>query len=97
MPINSVEEAVTKHLTVSTRHLCMNALKYLELEQDTAMDYYKMDEYGWFVYLAFAKTELLRDIPVSLLTFFVLAKEQGCNLLILDTEADILEDYPVYR
>lgn len=88
--------SVRKYLDVSTSHLSLSGRIFLanpEKHSDSLVVYPK--NYGWII--LYWDNGYRNDIPSCLRAVFNEAEKQGCDLVILDRDAEVLAGLPTYR
>lgn len=87
---------ITKMLTLSTAHIPESIAKSLETEPETdnfGLSVYPF-AYGFWIFIP--DYGLRETIPKPLAACLRLAKENGCEWLRLDCDAEPLDELPVY-
>ena len=89
---------ISKILTISTAHITEETARLLDLEpknNDMWLTVYNKSNFGWFMYVHKDLDD--RNIPDDLRKCLEFAKENDCDWLCLDCDADIVDGLDEYE
>lgn len=91
---------ITKCLTISTAHIRQSTQDLLDKEiKKTTIEgivVYAKEDYGWFIYLYPEMDHFATTAPADLKACIDLAIKNDCQMLCLDSDAEILDCLPHY-
>lgn len=92
---------ISKMITVSTAHITEKTAKELHYAAEmmgSSIDVcvYEKKEYGFFIHVS-DDWESECEIPSDLMDCIKLARNNGCEWLCLDRDAEIESELPVYK
>ena len=92
---------IQKILTISTSHIKPETSFKLANNHKTSeipVTVYSKGDFGWFIYFSKnpAKNPDIKNIPEDLALCINIAIENGCSVLCLDCDGQIIENMPTY-
>lgn len=88
----AVSNCITKVLEISTAHVSEDTAQWLS-QEDCSLIVYKKGEYGWIILVP---EEEDKTTPQDLHQIFEVARNNGCDWVMLDCDAFTIENLPVY-
>ena len=91
---------ITKMLTISTAHITRETEKKLRVESysnNMCLSVYDKEGYGYWIYIdPYDKLMCKKNIPEDLLKCIELARQNDCQWLCLDWDAEEVSELPTY-
>jgi hypothetical protein len=93
---------LSKMLTVSIDHICTSTAQMLNDEgsgktSNVMMTIGNWGDYGWFMWVPLdPEAEAIEGLPADLYHIFVYARKVGADYLLIDIDAVVNPDLPVY-
>lgn len=85
---------IRKMLMLSTGHVTWETSKLLDDPQNPWVMTSQWGTYGWFVY---AHDDNLDEMPGELAHIMRYARVHGCEYILFDCDADVIDDLPVFQ
>lgn len=86
---------IDRVLICTTAHLADSDVQQL-FEEETGLVVYEMGEYGYMILARELDADEQRQHSDNLEKLFVFAREQGCDWIRFDRDADEIEGFTVY-
>lgn len=90
---------IYKYLDISTAHITRETDEYLkwEMESEYGNLIVNKKECGYFICVPYNIDDIEMHIPTDLVKCLGLAKKHGCNWLVLDCDAEIIDELETYE
>lgn len=93
------EEVIVRTLEISTAHVCPAGREVLSDPDQCAVTAYEKGDFGWLLYVPVDEptpTKPTPGLPRSLIDILTYARQHNCRWVMLDCDAYIVRDLPVY-
>ena len=91
-----MSKSIERMLVLSTAHITQQTSELLAADAMGELVVYPKNGYGFFVLVPTEESQTVSDCTEDLQACMALAKESGCQWLMLDRDAETIETLPTY-